>query len=338
MLPGFARSPNFVSGSIFAQMRRYLDSLGIDPGTLPSAAALDPVAFRDPDARIPLDLYLRIEEEAAQASGDALFGLHMGERAVTASWSILGIMMMNCETLAEAFGKSARYCRIIGDPVKGRPSFSEGRIHLTLESSSPSSRLSRHSFECTLSSLVSMMRDLTGADISPLEVGIPGPEPAASAEYRRIFRCPVRFGSTSHLMVISPAIGATRLLYPNPGLLARMEDYARELLAALEEGDSVTRQTMELIASRLADGGLSIRRVAKDMAMSARTLQGRLEGEGRRFVDLVAEARLGFAKRYLREGHSIDEITCLLGFSEPSVFRRAFKKWTGMTPGEFRAR
>jgi len=336
VIHGFAKSPAYVSGSIYAQMRRFLESLAIDVGTLAMASALDPETLGDPDAHIPIELYLAIEAEAERATGDALFGLHMGEHAVSGSWSILGSMMMNCETLAEAFEKSARYCRIIGDPVKGRSYRSGGLIHLTLESCSPFLRLSRHSYECALSSLVAMMRDLTGADIGPTEVGIPGPEPTESAEYRRVFRCPVRFGSTGYRMIIDPAIGAVRLRYPNPGLLAKLEEYAADLLSAPEAEDRVAREVTRRIASRLSDGGLSIGIVARDMAMSVRTLQGRLAGEGRRFVDLVAETRLDFAKRYLRQGHTVDEITCLLGFAEPSVFRKAFKKWTGMTPGEFR--
>jgi AraC-like DNA-binding protein len=128
------------------------------------------------------------------------------------------------------------------------------------------------------------------------------------------------------------------VVYANPGLLEHLEGYARELLAGLEEKDAVTRATTRLILARLADESLSIETVAREMAMSVRTLQTRLEAEGRRFADLLREVRENLAAGYLRERLPVEEITCLLGFSDPSVFRKAFKRWTGMTPGKYRER
>ena len=76
--------------------------------------------------------------------------------------------------------------------------------------------------------------------------------------------------------------------------------------------------------------------VAREMAVSVRTLQKRLEEEGVVFSDLLREVRQHLAQKYLRENYSVEQITYLLGFSEPSVFRKAFKKWAGITPREYR--
>jgi AraC-like DNA-binding protein len=81
---------------------------------------------------------------------------------------------------------------------------------------------------------------------------------------------------------------------------------------------------------------MSINKVAKEMAVSVRTLQKRLESEGVVFSDLYKEIRQRLAKKYLRENYTVEQITYLLGFSEPSVFRKAFKKWSGVTPREYR--
>jgi AraC-like DNA-binding protein len=86
----------------------------------------------------------------------------------------------------------------------------------------------------------------------------------------------------------------------------------------------------------LDDEALSIQKVAKEMAVSVRTLQNRLEAEGVLFSDLLQGIREQLAKKYLRENYSVEQITYLLGFSEPSVFRKAFKKWSGFTPREYR--
>ena len=92
----------------------------------------------------------------------------------------------------------------------------------------------------------------------------------------------------------------------------------------------------KIILAQLDDESLSIRKVAKEMAMSVRTLQKRLADEGVVFSDLMQDIRERLAKRYLSEDYTVEQITYLLGFSEPSTFRKAFKKWLGMTPKEYR--
>lgn len=325
-----------VSVSILSQMFSYLKSLRIDTSALLASLGLDPAALGDPDARIAIDEYISIEEEAARVAADPYFGLHMGEFAEAGSWSILGYMMMNCRTLGEAFEKSAKYYRIIGDLIEGRVSLRKGKVKVALTVPPNAPALSRHCYESVISSSVTMMRTLSGIDISPLEVGFSYPEPESRREYDRIFRCPVAFGQSETSMTIDPAIARIGVLYANPALLERIEDYAREFLSSLEEGESASRRATRLILAKLADESLSIRSVARDMSMSVRTFQARLGAEGRRFGELVSDVRRNLAEKYLREGFSVEEITCLLGFSEASVFRKAFKKWTGLTPGEFR--
>jgi AraC-like DNA-binding protein len=104
----------------------------------------------------------------------------------------------------------------------------------------------------------------------------------------------------------------------------------------MDRKSQYTRAVTKIILSRLDDEGLSIEKVAREMAVSVRTLQMRLEEEGVVFSDLLKDTRQRLAKKYLRENYSVEQITYLLGFSEPSVFRKAFKKWSGVTPREYR--
>ncbi|TLN05579.1 helix-turn-helix transcriptional regulator, partial [bacterium] len=97
-----------------------------------------------------------------------------------------------------------------------------------------------------------------------------------------------------------------------------------------------TRTVTRIMLSYLDDRSLSIDKVAREMAVSVRTLQMRLDEEGVAFSDLLKEIRERLAKQYLCENYTVEQITYLLGFSEPSVFRKAFKKWSGVTPKEYR--
>ena len=328
--------PISVSVTVLSQMFLYLASLKVDIDVYLRSIGVDPATVKSPDARIPVETYLLIQDEAARYTNDPYFGLHMGEFAEAGSWSILGYVMMNCKTLGEAFEKSGRYSRIIGNLIEARAELKFNKIKAIFFTPPHAPKMSRHCFESTFSSSVRMMRTLTGVDINPLEVTFIYPEPESRSEYERVFCCPVLFGKKENSFTIDMSIVNTPILMANPGLLEYFEKYAQDFLAEMDRNNEHTRTVTKIILSRMDDEALSIEKVAKEMAVSVRTLQNRLEGEGVVFSDLFKDIRQKLAQNYLRENYSVEQITYLLGFSEPSVFRKAFKKWSGVTPREYR--
>ncbi|HET6486154.1 MAG TPA: AraC family transcriptional regulator [Spirochaetia bacterium] len=325
-----------VSVTVLTQMFRYLADRKVDKDALLRSVGVDPASIASPDAYLPIETYLRIQDGAAEYTGDPCFGLHTGEFVEPGSWSILGYMMMNCKTLGEAFEKSARYSRVIGNLIEGRAVIRLNRVKLVFFTPPQAPTMSRHCFEATFASTVRMMRTLTGVKLSPLEVTFIYPKPASISEYERILCCPVRFAQRENSMTVAASIGRTPILAANPGLLEYFERYAQEFLLEMDRKSESARRVTRIILSRLDDEALSIAKVAREMAVSVRTLQKRLESEGVAFSDLLRATRERLAKKYLHENYSVEEITYLLGFSEPSVFRKAFKKWSGVTPGEYR--
>jgi AraC-like DNA-binding protein len=119
-------------------------------------------------------------------------------------------------------------------------------------------------------------------------------------------------------------------------MLEHFETYAQEFLAEMDEPREVTREVTRILLSSLDDESITIKKVARQMSMSVRTLQNHLKDEGVVFSDLLKVVRERLAKKYLRENYTVEEITYLLGYSEPSTFRKAFKKWAGITPKQYR--
>lgn len=325
-----------VTVTILKQMFLYLDLLNIDIDALLNSLDIPPKSVKTPDGYIPFETYLRIEAAAADLTQDPYFGLHMGEHAEPGSWSILGYLMMNCKTLGEAFEKSARYSRIIGNLIDGEAQFRLTKIRVisTLPPHAP--KMPRYCFELAYASGVRMMRTLTGLELNPCEVTFTYPQPASTAEYERFFRCPVHFDHKYNSMSIETKLLNTPILLPNPGLLAYFENYAQQIIAEMDRQDEYTQAVTRIILEKLDAENLTIKQVAKEMSVSVRTLQNRLKGEGIVFSDLLQDLRQKLAKKYLQEDYSVEEITYLLGFSEPSVFRKAFKRWEGVTPGQYR--
>lgn len=314
----------------------YLNALKVDIDQFLGSIGVDPALVKSPDTRLPIETYLHIQDQAAQYTRDPYFGLHMGEYAEAGSWSILGYLMMNCHTLGEAFEKSGRYSRIIGNLIDARAEPGFNKIRLVFFTPPHAPQMTRHCFEATFASIVRILRNLSGLDLHPLQVTFIYPQPDSTAEYHRVFGCPVLFNQRHNSVTIDPAIARIPVKMANPALLQYFESYAQDFLAEMDCQTDATRAVTRIILARLDDRSLSIDKVAREMAVSVRTLQIRLEAEGVVFSELLKDIRERLAKKYLRENYSVEQITYLLGFSEPSVFRKAFKKWAGVTPREYR--
>lgn len=328
--------PIAISVNLLSQMFTYLDSLKVDIDAFLRSLHVDPATVQSFDTHIPIETYLLIQDKAAEYVDDPHFGLHMGGFAEAGSWSILGYMMMNCKNLGEAFEKSGRYSRIIGNFIETSAEQKTKKVKVIFFTRPHTPEMSRHCFDASLSSSVRMIRSLTGTEIHPLEVTFTCTEPASRSEYERFFQCPVLFGQKENSFTLDASLVDIPIPMANPGLLAYFEKYAENFLAELDRKNEHTRAVTKIILSQLDDEELSINKVAKEMAMSVRTLQKRLEEEGVVFSDLYRDIRKRLAQNYLRENYTVEQITYLLGFSEPSVFRKAFKKWSGVTPGEYR--
>jgi AraC-like DNA-binding protein len=123
----------------------------------------------------------------------------------------------------------------------------------------------------------------------------------------------------------------------DPILRAVLEGHADGILARLPERNGLALGVQRLLAQRIAGGDTRIESVGRALAMSARTLQRRLAGEGISYQRLLEEARKEAAGRYLAESTlAIGEIAYLLAYSEPAPFHRAFKRWYGCTPEAYR--
>ena len=124
----------------------------------------------------------------------------------------------------------------------------------------------------------------------------------------------------------------------NPALLRVFEQHAERVLSQIEQPESATYEVARVIAARLKGAAPPLRDVARELAMSERNLQRALRNDGTSFQKLLDEVRRDLAINHLANpATSAGQVGFLLGFSEPSAFQRAFRRWTGKAPGAFRA-
>ncbi len=325
-----------VSVSLLPQILRYLASRNVNIEEFMKTLELESSILDNPDERISVGKYVMIEETASQITNDPCFGLHMGQFTEAGNWSILGYMMMNCRTILEAFHKFSRYSSVIGNLIKGEISIGQDSIIIKLTEPLDAPKISQHCYEGYFSSLISLARNLSGKNIYPAEVSLASFKPELIDEYIKVFGGEVRFSQSENYMVMDIWAANTPVLLPNENLLRYFESYAKEFLDDIESMNNFTYRTKKLILSYMDSENLTVKRIAQELSVSSRTLQANLRNEGTEFNILLRKTREQLAKKYLLENYSIEDITYLLGFSEPSVFRRAFKKWVGVTAKEYR--
>lgn len=282
----------------------------------------------------------RLWGKLAARLDDPDLGLHIAEaEADQTSVGVLEYSARHAPMLGDAFSRVERYGRLVHDGADFRfvRKGDIGTLSYTLPDLPDGPN--RQAAEWAAASWVLKGRAFTGQDFAPLRVRFRHRAPARITEHERIFRCPVDFGDELTEVTFTgdvldlPVKGADR------GLGQVLDTYAAELVERLPAHNTIEDRVRHYLIKALSTGGdPSLQAIAKALAMSARTLQRRLKDDGLTHRELVEEIRQSLAMKFVDDDSlSIGEIAFLLGFSEPSAFLRAFRRWTGTSPGRMRS-
>jgi AraC-like DNA-binding protein len=303
-----------------------------------AATDVTPEMLADGDARVSPAQFCVAWAEALRLSRDPALALTIARATPPGAFGIVEYVCRSLPTLGDALSQWCRYLRILDDAVEvglveaGRKGIA---VRVITESEAPAPA----SHELCFALLERRARELVGRAPGVVEVSFAhtskGPD---VARYKEAFGVPVRFGATHTEMVFAKEALATSLATADANLLAILvpaaEAKAKKPSPEALLGDQVTRA----MKSALRQGDADIDAVAKQLGMTSRSLQRRLKDEGTSFQTLREDTRRVLADGYLKDGLSFAEISFLLGFSEPSAFFRAFKRWTGRTPVQERDR
>lgn len=310
---------------------------GADAGALLRRAGLSGADLRSPDERVPLAALYTLVEEAAAAVGGPLFGVKVATGIDIGLFDALGFLVLTSPTFGAAMERTLRYQRLWNDGERYSLLVESGRAHLRYEpfgADRPAHRIMAEMFAfdvgCNGPKLL--------ADAPPpLAVRFRAEAPPDTAPYEALFGAPVGFASPIDEVVLPAELFDRPMPMANEAMHAYFQRHADAALAQLGPAPSLPDRVRAFVADRLPDGGATLEAAARSLGMSARTLQRRLRAEGASFEDLVDAARRARAMVYLDAHVSIGEVAYLLGYAEPSVFHRAFKRWTGTSPEAWRA-
>ena len=316
---------------------------GADVPALSQAVGFDPAAATGPDARVPIATIQRLWPLVMDATHDPHFDLHIGGHINFATAGTLAYVLMHAPTVGAAITQLCRYqdiacqgVRTFQTPAPEWP----GGIWLHLELTSPAIVHPQYVLNSELSIYLAAFATLTGQPVVPQAVRVAYPRPADTRAHEQILgTANMEFDAPLTQVAFDAATLALPVPHANPALFPLFEQHAAALLAQLpsQQPPPLTERVRGEIVRLLKGEAPTLAAVADCLHLGVRTLQLKLKEAGHTYQQLLDAVRSDLAQRHLREPHlSITDVAFLLGYSEPSVFVRSFKKWTGQTPGAFR--
>lgn len=316
---------------------QHMREQGVRADTALKEAGLVRSQLRDPDKRIPFAKHVRFLEIAAERLGDPHWGLHLGASIEPKQVGLLGYVALSSATLGAALKNATRYLNVLSEGAEAELIIQGNRVSVTSRILDPDVLHCRQIDDFGMSTLLTTCRALTGTDLKPERVDFRTPEPESLAEHQRVLGAPVRFGQPRTALVFNNKVMDLPIKTADSGLLKVLERYCRDILGRRPAVQKLSYQVRELVAKLLTTGEPTIDTVARELNMSSRTLERRLSAQGLSYRRILDDIRQQLAERYLLDDRlGLSQITYLLGYSEPTAFNRAFRRWTGSTPTQFR--
>ena len=301
---------------------------GIDPVPLLAAAGI-----ARGQQRVPTQAYATLMKLVAQALDDEFFGRD-SHRMKQGSFAMLCHAVLGCRTLRHALARAVRFYNLMLDDTAVALAEAEGMLRLEIRSQRSADLFAHENLLLFLHRLACW---LVNRRIPVAALGFAFPRPERAGEYPLVFGAEAQFGQVCSLVSVDAHYGALPLV--------RDEAALKEFLALAPENLFVryrpSHGTAHMVRLHLAAKPLAawpdFAELARSLGMSASTLHRRLADEDSNFQMIKDQIRRERAQALLRQGDlSVMAIAEELGFAEPSAFHRAFRKWTGRAPGQFR--
>lgn len=290
-----------------------------------------------PDERIPISKANELMRIAITASGDPTLPLKAGRGTEPGDAGALDYVMSSSATVQAAFEAAGRYVRLVNDALQLHVTIEDERACVKLLSGVPTP-IEIEDFG-TSSFFTNCVRRLLGEN-AEVEVSFMRPAPPDMREHQATFpNATLRFGAPWSGFRFDPALLLQPVATADANLNQILRAHLDRTLADLPTAHSLIERTRQLIRRELPRGRATAPLIARELSMSRRTLCRRLETEHTTFTTLLDEVRHTLALEHVGQGQlALSEIAFLLGFAQTAGFHRAFKRWTGQTPAEYRAK
>lgn len=315
------------------------EALGADPKALQEQFSLSDAKLGQPEGRISIPRFMRLGNTAIELTGRPDLGLEMGKRVKIPLLGLTGFLAMTAKNIEAACTVMAHYERLSSTNCRGQSSFylDQGQGVSCFYSISPYNEFNLFVVDSVLASQHKIIEWLCGREgaVERVEVEFEAPEYAQA--YEDYFQCPVLFGQERNALIIKSEALSWPLLQHDKNAFLNLQKICDERLAQVTRDRSLSEKVMDEISPLLEGQTPSIEQVADSLGMPPWTLRRKLQEQDTSFQNLLNDTRKSLAESYMKDTDlAIGEIAYLLGFSSPTAFQRAFKRWTDESPGHYR--
>ena len=309
---------------------------GIDTDAIFNRLGVDESYVFADQLRTPHSAQLYFWQVVEDVSGDPAIGLHLGQLLPAYKGQVLEYLFLSSPTFGEGLRRAQNYQRLLSDAANTDFFIDGDEACMVLDTASDEVRRLKHFNECFVQGLITFFRSITDGTFHASRIEFEHTREEGQAHVRDILGCEVVFGADENRLYFPAHLLDHPSPHAEPELLALHERFASEQVARLEKKD-IVGQVERIVAELLDSGEVTLDAVAERLGIKPRTLRTRLAEAETSFNQVLADFRYRLARQLLATtDESIDEIVYLTGFSEPSTFYRAFKRWSGMTPIEYR--
>jgi len=320
--------------SVVSVLGKVLDHYGLDKIAIAKQVGIDTTIAYQPNDRVSSAALQKVWSIAQKQSGDDCLGITYAEFIQPASLCGLGLAWITSDTLKDSINRLIRFQHAI--TTSANFVFNELDDCYQIIMCSKLKKTQAVSVDATIATLFQMCRITYGPELKVDRVCIAHSKPECSEKFNDFFAVEVEFNSAENQLFFSKHTFESALATSNPEL-ARMSDQV--VIDYLKQFDkkNITMQVRARIIEELNNGVPNQEKIAGSLNVSLRNLQRKLKEEDTSFKKILDETRSELSRQYLRgSDRSIIEVGFLLGFSEPSNFARAFRRWTGVSPHEYR--
>lgn len=311
--------------------------LGVEPSRVLAVAGIAPEELQR--ERWPIDHITRLWRAAVQCTQDPSFGLKTGAVVGPASFNVVSYLLQSAATLREAFGVVQQFQRLISDGGRFQLIAGETASWVVYHPRQGELAFSPHQLEAVLAAVVSFSRWVTGTAAKPVRAQFSHAALGPLVGYRSALGCPVDFEQAFSGLLLTNAQLDAPLPQADAQLASVHRQYAAARLAALSPAGSFADELRTWLATQLGGAVPDRAQAAQAFGLSPRTFARRLQQENLHYRALVDSERRQLACAAVSDStRSFADIAQSLGFAEASVFHRAFLRWTGCTPGQWRAK
>lgn len=302
------------------------------------SVGLDPSAPVDPGAMISDGDFFGLLERIAELDDHGRsVPIHMGASMCCDDYGAFGLAFKSAPDLLSSYARVERFGKVVTSIANFHVERSGMSVFMEVIQGRDRRLGLKMTNELALAAATSISREVNCVDFSPIAVHLMAERPKDDGVYQEHFRCPIQFNAARDAIEVTTTAASQANRLADDGMSKFFDTHLETQLGQINDTSELEQRIVDQIGEALSEGVPTLAEVAGRLGMSTRTLQRRLSADGLAYQDLVLDARRTLSEQLLRRtDFALAEIAFLTGFSDQSTFTRAFKRWHGETPANYR--